>query len=63
MTPDLPDHLDLDLPPGRVLALPHDPLSPESLAAWRLRRYQLALEIDPRLPHRWVPKTVPFELD
>jgi hypothetical protein len=66
MNPDpssLPDHLDLDLPFGPVLASPHPPLSPEALAAWRRRCYLLAIQKDPGLPTRWIPKTIPFDLD
>jgi len=63
MEPELPDHLDLDLPVGPFLMEPLQPLTPEALAAWRHHSRQLALQKDPALDTRWIPKTVPFELD
>ena len=63
MEPELPEHLDLDLPVGPFLKEPHPPLTPEALAAWRQHSWQLALAKDPGLRTRWIPKAVPFELD
>ena len=63
MDPELPLHLDLDLPSGPVLSFPNEPLPPEVLFAWRQRTYLEALRQDPDLARRWIPKVKAFSLD